>query len=117
MRLLADENFDNDILRGVQRANPDLDILRVQDTEVYQADDPIVLAWAAEDGRILLTHDKKTIPYYANERVAAGLSMPGVIEVLKQQMSLGQAIEELLIFIGASDPSEYENRVIYLPLR
>ena len=117
MRFLADENFDNDILRGVQRANPDFDVIRVQDTEIYQADDPIVLAWAAEEGRILLTHDEKRWPDYANERVAAGLSMPGVIRDRNDQAPVGQIIEELLIFIGASDPSEYENRVVYLPLR
>lgn len=117
MLFLADENFDNDILRGMQRANPELDIIRVQDTEVYQADDSTVLAWAAEKGRILLTHDRKTIPRYAHERVAAGLPMPGVVEVQKQQMSLGQAIEELLIFIVASEPDECINRVVYLPLR
>ncbi len=117
MRFLADENFDNKIVRGVRRENPDFDVIRVQDTEIYQADDPTVLAWAAKEGRILLTHDVKTMSRYANERINAGLPMPGVVEINKQRMSVGQAVDELLILIGASDAAEWNNRIIYLPLR
>jgi hypothetical protein len=117
MRFLADENFDNLILRGVLRENPEFDVIRVQDTDAYQMADPVVLAWAAQEGRILLTHDVKTMTYHAYERVVAGLPMPGVIEVSKQRMSLAQVVAELLILDGASDPAEWENLVIYLPMR
>lgn len=44
MRFLADENFNNKILRGIHLQNPLVDMLRAQDTEVYRATDPIVLA-------------------------------------------------------------------------
>jgi hypothetical protein len=77
MRFLTDENFNNPILHGLLDAEPSLDILRVQDTEVYQADDPTVLEWASKEGRILLTHDVRTMPKYVYERVVAGLSVPG----------------------------------------
>lgn len=117
MRLLADENFNNDILRGLLRANIiDLDFVRVQDTEIYQADDPIVLERAAKDNRILLTHDADTMIGYAYDRVEEGLPMPGVIEV-STDVSIGRIISELLIVLGASDPSELKDRVIYIPLR
>jgi predicted nuclease of predicted toxin-antitoxin system len=62
MKFLADENFDNRIVRGLLRRQPDLDIICVQDLEIAGADDPTVLAWAAQAGRILLTHDERTIP-------------------------------------------------------
>ena len=117
MRFLADENFDNKILRGVLRENPDFDVVRAQDTEVYGAEDPAVLAWAAKEERILLTHDVNTLVDFTYERIGAGLPMPGVIEVNKQRMSIGQAIAELLLINGASDTSEWENKVTYLPLR
>ena len=45
IRLLADENFDNRILRGIWRAEASVDVVRVQETDLYQADDPTVLAW------------------------------------------------------------------------
>nr|WP_309745308.1 DUF5615 family PIN-like protein [Chamaesiphon sp. OTE_20_metabat_361] len=58
LKLLADENFDNTILRGLLRRQPDIDIIRVQDTEFYGANDPTVLAWAAQENRILLIDQK-----------------------------------------------------------
>lgn len=116
MRLLADENFHNDILRALLRSDPELDIIRVQDTELYQASDPVVLAWAAKERRILLTHDVQTMTKYANARVEAGQPMPGVLEV-DTDAPIGQVIEEILIILGASGPEELENRVIFIPLR
>jgi predicted nuclease of predicted toxin-antitoxin system len=82
LKLLADENFDNTILRGLLRRQPDIDIIRVQDTELYGANDPTVLAWAAQENRILLTHDVATITRYAYDRIAKEQSRPGVIEVV-----------------------------------
>ncbi len=67
MRLLTDENFNGSILRGLMRRLPGLDIVRVQDVGLIHADDPIILEWAANEGRILLTHDVATITVYAYE--------------------------------------------------
>lgn len=61
IRFLADENFNGAVLRGLKRRIPDIDIIRVQDTEYYRAADPDVLAFAASEMRILLTHDINTI--------------------------------------------------------
>ena len=55
--LVADENFNNDILRGLLRRKPELDIVRIQDVGLSGASDPTVLEWAAEQNRVLLTHD------------------------------------------------------------
>ena len=79
IKLLADENLDNTIIRGLLRRNPDIGIVRVQDIDLSGEDDPIVLEWAADKGRILLTHDVATITRYAYERVANNLAMPGVL--------------------------------------
>ncbi|MBK1629348.1 hypothetical protein CKO31_01085 [Thiohalocapsa halophila] len=81
MRLLADENLNNNIVRGLRLRQPDIDLARVQDVGLSGADDPTVLAWAAGQQRILLTHDVATITAFAYERVRAGKSMPGVFEV------------------------------------
>jgi hypothetical protein len=59
--LAADENFNNDILRGLMRLRPGLDIVRIQDVGLSGADDPVVLEWAAREGRVLLRHDVSTI--------------------------------------------------------
>jgi Domain of unknown function (DUF5615) len=50
MRFLADENFDNQILKGLRNSIPNFDIVRVQDTEIYHSSDQQVLEWAAGKG-------------------------------------------------------------------
>lgn len=60
LRWLADENLNNDILRGLLRRKADRDIVRIQDAGLSGADDPQVLTWAAAHDRILLTHDVTT---------------------------------------------------------
>ena len=69
MRLVTDENFNGSILRGLVRRLPELDIVRIQDIGLIHADDPTILEWAANDDRILLTHDVATITFYAYERI------------------------------------------------
>jgi predicted nuclease of predicted toxin-antitoxin system len=115
MRFLADENFNGKILTGLLAALPNLDIVRAQDSEVYQSPDPELLEWAAQQGRILLTHDVQTITGYAYDRVRAGLPMPGVVEVRITQ-AIGATIEDLVLLISASIPDEFENQVRYIPL-
>jgi hypothetical protein len=115
MRFVADENFNGKLLAGLRAALPDLDLIRVQDTEMYQASDPDLLEWAAEQERILLTHDIQTVVGHAYARVEAGLPMPGVIEVRLTQ-SIGAIVEDLVILISASASAEFENQVRYVPL-
>jgi len=57
----ADENFNNDIVRGLLRRLPDLDLIKVQDAGLSGADDPAILEWAAQENRVLLTHDVTTM--------------------------------------------------------
>ena len=96
LRLAADENFNNDIVRGLWRRKPELDIVRIQDAGLSGADDPTVLEWAAREGRVLLTHDVTTMTRYAYERVRAGQPMPGVFEV-SRAVPIGLAIEDILL--------------------
>lgn len=114
--LVADENFNNAIVRGLLRLKPDLSIVRVQDVGLSSTDDPISLEWAANENRVLLTHDVATITKYAYERVSAGKSMSGVIEV-NRRVPLGVAIEEILYVAEISDHGELEGQIIYLPLK
>jgi predicted nuclease of predicted toxin-antitoxin system len=67
-RLLADKDFDNDIVRGLLLRRPELDIVRVQDSRLAGEEDPIVLEWAAQERRIVLTHDFNTMPVSASVR-------------------------------------------------
>ena len=115
LRLAADENFNGNIVRGLLRRRPDLDIVRVQDVGLAGADDPAILAWSADEGRILLTHDVATLVGFAYERVEAGLRMPGVFEV-RLGTPIGQVLDDILLLAECSFDDEWEGRVAYIPL-
>lgn len=115
LRLAADENFDNNIVRGLLRRRPDLDIVRVQDAGLSAADDPSVLEWAASEGRVLLTHDVSTLTGHAYARVHAGLPLPGVFEV-SPDLPIRRAIEDILLLAECSTNGEWEGQVRYLPI-
>lgn len=114
--LAADENFNRNIVRGLRRRQADIDIVRIQDVGLSGADDPTVLAWAAQEGRVLLTHDVSTITHYAYERVREGKPMPGVFEV-SRGLPIGRVIDDLLLLTAYSLDGEWEGQVQYLPLR
>lgn len=115
LRLLADENFNSEIVRGLLLRHGDLEILRVQDVGLAVADDRQVLAWAADNGCIVLTHDRATMPAFAWERVAAGEPMPGLF-LLNDRLPVGLAIQEMLLVASCTEQAEWKGRVAYLPL-
>ncbi len=115
LKLAADENFHGDIVRGLLQRLPALNIVRVQDDGMTGNRDPQILEWAAAAGRILLTHDRKTVPDYAHERVGANLPMPGVF-LVSDQMPIGQAVEEIALAVQCLAEEECANLVRYFPL-
>jgi predicted nuclease of predicted toxin-antitoxin system len=93
LSLLSDENFNGDIVRGLLLRHPNLDLLRVQDVGLREVDDPTILAWAASHGRILLTHDRATMPDFAYNRLVRGEPMVGMF-VVNDRMPMRQAINK-----------------------
>ena len=116
MRWLADENLNNDIVRGLCRRKPDLDIVRVQDTGLSGVDDLALLAWAAARNRVLITHDVSTVTAFAYRRIASGEHVPGVLEV-SRSVPVAVAIEDILLLSECSHEGEWGGQVRYLPLR
>lgn len=115
IKLTTDENFDGDILRGLLRRQADLDVVRVQDVELAETPDSDILAWAAAEERVLLTHDRDTVPNFAYERVLASQPMAGVF-LVSDRMPKGQAVEELFLALHCLTPEECKDLVTYFPL-
>lgn len=113
--LLADHNFNEHIVDGLTRRVPNLDIILVRNVDLAEAIDPIVLEWAASEGRVLLTHDRRTVPAYARARLDAGLTMPGVF-LVNDDMPIGLAVEQLVIAVQCLSKEECENVIRYFPL-
>src|SRR5262245_55830698 len=115
IRLLADENFNGRILRGVLRIRTDADIVRVQVTPMLHVPDPKLLDWAAQQNRIVISHDTDTMTGFANERITQKLLMPGLI-IARDSLPIGLVVDNLLMILGASDMHDWENAVTFLPL-
>jgi predicted nuclease of predicted toxin-antitoxin system len=115
LKFLSDEDFNNRILRGLLRRDPQIDILRLQDTPLAGESDPLVLEWANQEKRILLTHDTNTMTDHAYTRVKQGKTFSGLI-VTPQELSIGRVIEDLLILAEIVSHKELENQIVYLPL-
>lgn len=111
LSLLSDENFNGDIVRGLLLRQPNLDLLRVQDVGLREVDDPAILTWAASNGRILLTHDRATMPDFAYDRLVRGELMAGMF-VINDRMPIRQAIDELSLLVDCSEQAEWKNVVV-----
>jgi hypothetical protein len=113
--LFIDHNFDHDILQGLYRRIPDLDAITAHEMGLSDAVDPVILAWAAENHRVIITHDVHTMPGHVADRIAAGESVAGVV-IVPQLMSIGRAIDDLELIVACTELNEWENMVRHLPL-
>jgi hypothetical protein len=114
VRFIADYDFNGEIVDGLVRREPSIDFLTGFEAGLEGIPDRDVLGKAANEGRVLVTHDRRTMPYHFGEFIAHRQS-PGVL-IISQRVEIGAAIEELLLIWSASDSEEWTNRILYLPL-
>lgn len=114
LRLISDEDVHDDIIRGLRRREPNLDIVRVIDVGLDHTPDPIILAWAADNERILITGDLNTMVGFAWRRVQAGESMPGVIALL-ENVAVARVIDDILLVALCYAPEEIKDQVLFMP--
>ena len=114
IRFLADENFDNEIVRGVRRRVSEAEFLRVQDTELAGKSDPMILEWAARHGYIVLSHDVNTMRGFFYDRVKADLPVPGLF-LIHGTKPIGEVIDALELILLVSDEAEWQGRIEYVP--
>jgi hypothetical protein len=115
LRLASDADVGGAIIRGLRRREPAIDLLRSQDFLPKGTPDPEVLQWAARDGRVLVSNDRKTMIGFAYARIAAGEPLPGVIITTNKQ-PIGAAIAEILIIAVCMAEDEMRDQVVFLPL-
>ena len=115
VRFLADADLKKAIVSGVLRREPSIDFLTAQVAGLRGMKDPAVLTLAAGPRRVLVSHEAGTMPSHFRAFRDAGNVSAGVF-LLPQTLDIGTAIEELLIIWIASDASEWENRLEWLPL-
>ena len=115
IRFAADHNLNDAIVNALIREIPLLDIVCVRDVGLADAKDSEILEWAAKQGRIVVTHDKNTMPDFAAQRIRADQRMSGII-VAMANAPIGRIIADLLLIVECSTPAEWEDRIEYLPI-
>ncbi len=114
IRFLADANFNQRIVAGLLLREPQIDFELPRNVIPEKMEDPLVLGLSAARGRIIVTHDVRTMPDHFGDFVAEQ-RCPGMILVPKK-MPIGAAIEDLLLIWQVSEAEEWINQMRRLPL-
>jgi hypothetical protein len=113
IRFQADNDLRFQILSGVICREATIDFQSAQILGLDGVPDAEVLGWAADEGRILVSHDRKTMPAHFQEFVRKRFS-PDVF-LISQSVPIGEAVEALIIGWSTSEAEEWENRLVALP--
>ena len=114
IQFLADEDLRRAIVLGFRRREPSASFVPAYEVGVAGKDDPTVLQIAAEQNRILVSHDVRTMPRHFQNFISRQTS-PGVI-MIPQKLPVSTAIEQLLLIWLASEAGEWINQIRFLPL-
>lgn len=118
-RFLADEDFDVDVVRGVKLRRPGIEFLTAAKAGTLHLDDLAVLRRARELDRILIIHDRKTMPRYFGAllmELREGESSPGMFMVTQGVHPLGEIIDAIVEVYDLSSHDEWRNQIRDLPL-
>jgi hypothetical protein len=114
LRFQADADLNQIILHAVIRREPALDFQTAEAAGLAGLRDPAVLALAAREGRVLVTHDQKTMPRHFAAFLTTETS-PGVL-IIPQRLSVAIAAEDLILIWSSMDAEEWRNTIRFLPL-
>ena len=114
VRFQADADLNAEIVAGVLRREPSIDFQMADEANLRRLRDPEVLALAAQERRIVVTHERRTMPRHFAAFILHP-SSPGVF-IIAQTVSVRVAIEELLLVWAASESEEWRNLIVELPL-
>jgi len=110
----ADEDFNAKIIAGVLRREPGIDFLTAAKAGLLGLKDSEILAAAAGGGRILVSHDRRTLPgefdAFTRNNQSSGLL------IISQRLDIAAAIEQIILIWAASEDHEWRNRRVHLPL-
>ena len=115
IRFLADADLNDRIVAGCLRREPAMDFMSANQAELEGVPDAVVLGFAADQDRILVSHDFHTMPRHFADFVQARGSSPGVL-LIPQYLPVREAIEELVLIWSASSAEEWADRILKIPL-
>lgn len=115
VRFQADEDIREEIVTGLLKRQPLIEFQTVQGVGLKGSPDPALLAFAAEQGRGLVSHDLKTMPGHFGAFLTCGKHSSGLI-LVQQRLPVALILDDLLLIWEADTPEEWIDRIEYLPL-
>lgn len=113
VRFQADADLRVPIIKGLKRREPSVDFTTAREAGLAGLDDSAVLALAASNGRLLVSHDVSTMPKEFSRFIQKQASS-GVI-LISQELSYREAIEGLLRIWANSEAEDWQNVLSFLP--
>ena len=110
----ADADLNQVIVSAVVRRVPAIDFRTAMSAGLAGLNDQEVLAVAARDGRVLITHDQATMPRHFGEFLRSQRS-PGLI-VVPQHLPIGKVVDDLILIWTATNAGEWTDRIAFLPI-
>jgi len=114
IRFQADADLSQIILLAAVRREPTLDFQTAAAGGLIGLSDPAVLERARHEGRVLVSHDRRTMPAHFAEFILHD-KCPGLI-IVPQSLSVSATVNDLLLVWAATDAEEWVNRICVLPL-
>lgn len=112
VRYQADADLKVGITRGVKRLIPEIDFQSSDEAGFEGVGDLEILTYCADEGRILVSHDRRTMPFHFADFLASR-ECPGVV-IVSKKMEIALAVEALVLIWAASSADEYRNGIIDL---
>ena len=114
IKFQADSDLNGDIVTGVLRRIPEIDFQSADEAGIRGLSDNEVLAMATTQMRLLVSHDRRTMPFFFAEFIRERHTS-GVL-IISQRLKVARAIEELILIWEASESHEYVDLIQTLPL-
>jgi hypothetical protein len=114
IRFQADADLRHSIVTAVRRLEPAISFASAVDSGITGLADPEILEFAAGEGRILVSHDRRTIIHHFRNHLAARKSSPGVF-LVPQSAPLGPIAEVLVVVWAVSEAEEWRDQLRHLP--
>lgn len=117
IRYLLDENIDATLLKALKRKVPGMVVWQLGNPGApkLQTADPYILTWCETNQFVFVTNNRHIMPAHFREHLAAGRHVAGIF-FLSDDMSIGQAIDELELIWSSSDLEEYTDQILQLPI-
>jgi Domain of unknown function (DUF5615) len=114
VRFQADADLNHHIVAATRQREPGIDFQSAAELDLEGVSDPDILELAAEQGRVLVTHDRRTMPNYFRTRLVGRKTSPGVL-IAPQFAPVDLIVEALILIWSASDSEDWRNQIYHLP--